>query len=59
MTDTNTSTTGPATSTSSPSTPAQARPYQQLRAHLAALKLHTAAEALPRYSTPPHRRSCR
>jgi DNA replication protein DnaC len=30
-----------------PSTPAQARLYQQLRGHLAALKLHTAAEALP------------
>ena len=30
-----------------PSTPAQARLYQQLRSHLAALKLHTAAEALP------------
>jgi DNA replication protein DnaC len=30
-----------------PSTPAQARLYQQLRAHLAALKLHTAAEHLP------------
>ena len=34
-------------STTTPSTPAQARLYQQLRAHLAALKLHTAAEALP------------
>jgi DNA replication protein DnaC len=30
-----------------PNTAAQARLYQQLRAHLAALKLHTAAEALP------------
>jgi IstB-like ATP binding protein len=30
-----------------PSTPAQARLYQQLRGHLAALKLHTAAEHLP------------
>ena len=30
-----------------PSTPAQASLYQQLRGHLAALKLHTAAEALP------------
>src|SRR6185437_12949780 len=30
-----------------PNTPAQASLYQQLRAHLAALKLHTAAEHLP------------
>jgi len=30
-----------------PSTPAQASLYQQLRGHLAALKLHTAAEHLP------------
>lgn len=30
-----------------PSTPAQARLYQQLRGHLAKLKLHTAAEHLP------------
>lgn len=30
-----------------PSTPAQSRLYQQLRGHLAALKLHTAAAALP------------
>ena len=30
-----------------PSTPAQASLYQQLRGHLAALKLHDAAEALP------------
>jgi hypothetical protein len=30
-----------------PATPAQARLYQQLRGHLAALKLHTAAEHLP------------
>jgi DNA replication protein DnaC len=30
-----------------PSTPAQARLYQQLRGHLATLKLHTAAEHLP------------
>jgi DNA replication protein DnaC len=30
-----------------PSTPAQASLYQQLRGHLATLKLHTAAEALP------------
>ena len=40
------------TSTSSdswiePNTPAQASLYQQLRGHLAALKLHTAAEQLP------------
>jgi DNA replication protein DnaC len=41
-TDTGTPGTAPA-----PSTPAQARPYQQLRAHLAALRLHTAAEQLP------------
>jgi len=31
----------------SPATPAQASLYQQLRGHLAALKLHDAAEALP------------
>ena len=30
-----------------PNTPAQATLYQQLRGHLAALKLHTAAEHLP------------
>jgi DNA replication protein DnaC len=30
-----------------PATPAQASLYQQLRGHLAALKLHDAAEALP------------
>ena len=36
-----------ATPTATPGTPAQASLYQQLRAHLAALKLHTAAEALP------------
>lgn len=30
-----------------PMTPTQASTYQQLRAHLAALKLHTAAEHLP------------
>jgi hypothetical protein len=30
-----------------PNTPAQASLYQQLRGHLAALKLHTAAEHLP------------
>ncbi|HEY9415944.1 MAG TPA: IS21-like element helper ATPase IstB [Pseudonocardia sp.] len=44
MTDTpatTTSTTGP------PATPAQARLYQQLRGHLATLKLDTAAEHLP------------
>ena len=41
-------TTQPSTTTViEPSTPAQASLYQQLRAHLAALKLHTAAEALP------------
>jgi hypothetical protein len=34
-------------STPEPSTPAQASLYQQLRGHLATLKLHTAAEALP------------
>ena len=31
----------------SPATPAQASLYQQLRGHLAGLKLHDAAEALP------------
>jgi DNA replication protein DnaC len=43
-------TTPTSTSTSTvpaPSTAAQASLYQQLRGHLAALKLHTAAEALP------------
>ena len=30
-----------------PNAPAQASLYQQLRGHLAALKLHTAAEHLP------------
>ena len=30
-----------------PATPAQASLYQQLRGHLAALKMHDAAEALP------------
>jgi DNA replication protein DnaC len=43
MTDTPT---GPGTS-AAPSTAAQASLYQQLRAHLAALKLDTAAEHLP------------
>jgi DNA replication protein DnaC len=33
--------------TTEPSTPAQASLYQQLRGHLATLKLHTAAEHLP------------
>lgn len=35
------------TTTPAPATPAQARLYQQLRGHLAALKPHTAAEHLP------------
>jgi DNA replication protein DnaC len=35
------------TTATAPSSPAQARLYQQLRAHLAALRLHTAAEQLP------------
>ena len=51
MTDTSTVTSSAAGSGArdapEPSTPAQARLYQQLRSHLAALKLHTAAEALP------------
>ncbi|RFU18765.1 IS21-like element helper ATPase IstB [Geodermatophilus marinus] len=34
-------------STPAPQTPTQASVYQQLRGHLATLKLHTAAEALP------------
>ena len=43
-----TSTTGSVTSNDTqPSTTAAASRYQQLRGHLAALKLHTAAEALP------------
>jgi DNA replication protein DnaC len=37
----------PATPAPSPATPTQASLYQQLRAHLAALKLHDAAEHLP------------
>ncbi|MBV9142480.1 MAG: IS21-like element helper ATPase IstB [Pseudonocardiales bacterium] len=41
------STTTPTPASPTPNTPAQARLYQQLRSHLAALKLHTAAEALP------------
>jgi DNA replication protein DnaC len=36
-----------ASHTPAPSTPAQAAVYQQLRGHLATLKLHDAAEALP------------
>ena len=40
--------------------PAQASLYQQLRGHLAALKLHTAAEAPARRARPRRRRaSCR
>jgi hypothetical protein len=35
------------TATPAPATPAQASLYQQLRGHLATLKLHDAAEALP------------
>jgi hypothetical protein len=35
------------TTARAPATPAQASLYQQLRGHLAALKLHDAAEALP------------
>ena len=35
------------TTARAPATPAQASLYQQLRAHLAVLKLHDAAEALP------------
>jgi DNA replication protein DnaC len=35
------------TTAPAPAAPAQARLYQQLRGHLAALKLHTAAEHLP------------
>ena len=37
----------PTSTGTEPSTPAQASLYQQLRGHLAALKLHTAAEHLP------------
>jgi DNA replication protein DnaC len=37
----------PGGTTSEPSTPRQASLYQRLRGHLDALKLHTAAEALP------------
>ena len=36
-----------ATDLTAPATPAQASLYQQLRAHLATLKLHDAAEHLP------------
>jgi IstB-like ATP binding protein len=36
-----------ATAAATPATPAQASLYQQLRGHLAVLKLHDAAEALP------------
>jgi len=46
-TPTTTPTTTPTATAATPSTPAQASLYQQLRAHLAALKLHTAAEHLP------------
>jgi hypothetical protein len=35
------------TTARAPATPAQASLYQQLRGHLAVLKLHDAAEALP------------
>src|SRR4051794_13043691 len=42
-----TTTTDPASSPPAPLTPAQASLYQQLRAHLATLKLHAAAEHLP------------
>src|SRR5450755_3322070 len=38
---------GPAMTATGPATPAQASLYQQLRAHLATLKLHDAAEHLP------------
>ena len=54
-TPTTTPTTTGATTVIEPSTPAQAQLYQQLRGHLAALKLHTAAEHLPPSSTPPRR----
>jgi DNA replication protein DnaC len=48
MTTTKTAATATATaSVSAPSTPAQASLYQQLRGHLAVLKLHDAAEHLP------------
>jgi DNA replication protein DnaC len=40
-------TTTPAAAARPPATPAQASLYQQLRGHLAELKLHDAAEALP------------
>ena len=39
--------TAPATAARPPATPAQASLYQQLRGHLAELKMHDAAEALP------------
>ncbi|MGI8309665.1 IS21-like element helper ATPase IstB [Saccharopolyspora hattusasensis] len=42
-----TKTTSNTTLDAAPSTPAQASLYQQLRGHLATLKLHAAAEALP------------
>ena len=42
-----------------PSTAAQASLYQQLRGHLAALKLHTAAEHLPTVLDRAASESCR
>ena len=58
-TDQHSTTTGTGTGGSEPITAAQASLYQQLRGHLAALKLHTAAEHLPPCSTAPRPRSCR
>lgn len=48
MTATKTTTTTKATAVTAPATVEQASLYQQLRGHLAALKLHDAAEALPK-----------
>jgi hypothetical protein len=41
-----------------PSTPAQASLYQQLRGHLATLKLHDAAEHLPAVLATARPNSC-
>jgi hypothetical protein len=59
VTSTSTSTSTSSDSWIEPNTPAQASLYQQLRGHLAALKLHTAAEQLPQSSTPPLPKACR
>ena len=47
------------TSLTTPATAEAASRYQRLRGHLAALKLHAAAEALPTVMTRPPPSSCR